>query len=155
MRLAGTTLVRNAPLPQFRLTEAVSNAEFGPWDVKGRRALVLAFLHAGCAECAGFAEELAARGDQFTVADANVYAVAPERIAALPTLVDPGGDVARTYLGEAGEVPTVVLADRYGAAWAAYPGVLHDLPTVGELAATAWHMALQCADCSVPVWPET
>ena len=49
----------------------------------------------------------------------------------------------------------MVLADRYGAAWAAYPGFAHDLPTVGELAATAWHMALSCADCAVPVWPET
>jgi hypothetical protein len=155
VRLAGTSLVRNEPLPQFRLTEAATDAEFAPWDVKGRRALVLAFLHADCPECAAFAEEVAARGDQFQVADANVYAVAPKRIDALPTLVDPDGGVARTYLGEDGEVPTVVLADRYGAAWAAYPGFAHDLPTVGELAATAWHMALQCADCAVPVWPET
>jgi AhpC/TSA family protein len=155
VRLAGTTLERNAPLPQFRLTEASSQAEFGPWDVKGRRALVLAFLHADCPDCAAFAEELAGRGDQFEVADANVYAVAPGPVAGVPSLLDAGGSVAKTYLGRDGDIPTVVLADRYGAAWAAYPGPAHDLPTVGELAATAWHMALQCADCAVPVWPET
>jgi hypothetical protein len=155
VRLAGTTLERNAPVPQFRLTDSASNVEFGPWDVKGRRALVLAFLHTDCGECAAFAEELAGRDDQFTVADANVYAVASAPVGSIPTLVDADGSVAGTYLGEHGEIPTVVLADRYGAAWAAYPGFAHDLPTVGELAATAWHMALSCADCAVPAWPET
>ncbi len=154
MRLAGTTLERNAPIPQFRVAESLSDREFTPWDVKGRRALVLAFLHDDCAECAAFAEEVAARDDQFQAADATVYAVAPAPVGAVPTLLDPDGEVARTYLGDDGLVPTVVLADRYGAAWAAYPGFAHDLPTVGELAATAWHMALQCADCAVPVWPD-
>jgi AhpC/TSA family protein len=154
MRLAGTTLERNAPIPQFRLTQAASDREVTPWDLKGRRALVLAFLHDGCPECAGFAEDLAARGDQFQVADATVYAIASAAVPPLPTLLDPSGDVTRAYLGPDGEVPTVVLADRYGAAWAAYGGLAHDLPSVGELAATAWHMALSCADCAVPVWPE-
>lgn len=155
MQLAGTTLERGASIPAFRLLEAASDREFAPWDLKGRRALVLAFLHAECAECAAFAEEVAAREDQFRVADASVYAVAPQALAALPTLLDADGEVARAYLGEDGAVPTVVLADRYGAGWAAYSGFGHDLPTVGELAATAWHMALSCADCAVPVWPET
>jgi len=155
VRLAGTTLERNALIPQFRVAESSTDREFTPWDVKGRRALVLAFLHPGCADCAAFAEEIAARDDQFQVADATVYAVAAEPVGPLPTLLDPQGEVAATYLGPDGEVPTVVLADRYGAAWAAYPGFAHDLPTVGELAATAWHMALQCADCAVPVWPES
>jgi AhpC/TSA family protein len=152
VRLAGTTLARNDPIPQFRLS-LHDGAEFTPWDLKGRRALVLAFLHPACAECTAFAEELTARAAQFQVADASVYAVAPGAVGPLPTLLD-DGSVSRSYLGEDGEVPTVVLADRYGAAWAAYPGPAHDLPTVGELAATVWHMALQCADCSVPVWPD-
>ncbi len=155
VRLLGTTLERNRAVPQFRLEQAETGRALAPWDLKGRRALVLAFLHPGCARCSEFADELAARHDQFEVADAEVFAVAGEPVAPLPTLLDRDGTVTRSYLGPDGDVPTVVMADRYGAAWSAYPGFAHDLPTVGELAATAWHMALQCADCAVPVWPET
>lgn len=154
VRLTGTTLERDRPIPQFRLTEADTGRLVIPWDLKGRRALVLAFLHAGCGPCAGYADELAAAEDQFLAADALVYAVAPERIPPLATLVDADGGTAQVFLGSSGAAPTVILADRYGAAWSAFPGPSHDLPTVGEVAAAAWHMALSCAECSMPAWPE-
>ena len=153
VRLEGTTLERDRPIPQFRLTDPRTGRELSPWSVKGRRGLALAFLHGACDECAAIAEELAAVSGQLSAADTDLFAIAPEPVAPLPTLIDEGGEVARAYLGADGHLPTVVLADRYGSAWAAYRGFGHELPTTGELVATAWHMELSCADCSVPAWP--
>ncbi len=153
MRLEGTTLERDRPIPQFHLFDPRTGRELSPWSLKGRRGLLLAFLHAGCTECAAVADELAGVAEQLSAADVDLFAVASARVDPLPTLVDHAGEVASAYLGTKGHLPTVVLADRYGAAWSAYLGSGHELPTAGELVATAWHMELSCADCAAPAWP--
>lgn len=139
----GTVLERGRVLPGVELP-----GPWSAWDARGKKAQVLAFLHAGCDACDAWAREVAEAR-----LDARVVAVV-ERGAPceLPAVVDERGEARLAFLGPDGEVPTVVVADRYAAAWAAYPAPWHELPSPRELASTLRHADITCSDCAAPGW---
>ncbi len=139
------------------------------WDYKQKKNLVIAFLHAGCASCAGFLDRLASRAadlkDRETVA-LIVYLETPPRAIAepLPPEIVLGADMsgrsARAYVGEeaaslAGlDMLGVFVADRYGelyAQWLMYRE--HQFPGVAEILSWLRQIEVACEECSVPHWP--
>ena len=147
MTLPGTVLERGRVLPGVSLV--AGGGAWTPWSLRGCSAQVLAFLHAACDACDAWAVDLA--GAELHGARAFAILDRPA-VSALPVLVDPGGAARATLLGDRGEVPTVLVADRYAAAWEAYPAPGHDLPAAEEIAATIRHAEISCTDCAAPGW---
>lgn len=152
-------------LPGFRLPRG-GGGTVRVRDYRGRRALVLVFVHDshcdGCRTFLGRAlDAYAAYGDE----DAEVIAVVPdrvERVASLqhdlalpfPIAVDAEGAVARRYGLAPGRDAAVMVTDRYGEPriWHV-AGVLHDFPDHDALIAEARYLALTCSGgCSTPIW---
>ena len=139
------------------------------WDYKQKKNLLIAFLHAGCASCAGFLDQLAFRAadlkDRETVA-LIVYLEAPPRAVAepLPPQIVLGADMsgrsARAYIGEEAASPAgldtlgVFVADRYGelyAQWIVHRE--HQFPGVAEILTRLGQIEVACEECGVPHWP--
>lgn len=152
--LPGTALTRGDVLPGTALTDPASGDEIRVWDFRGRAALVLCFLHAACDACATFARELDAAQPEMALTDARAFAIFPQGSpSALPALVDPEGEATRRILGAEGELPTLVVTDRYAAAWESYPILGHDFPPIAEVVGDLWHLATMCEECGVMAWP--
>jgi hypothetical protein len=56
------------------------------------------------------------------------------------------------FLGPAGEIPLVLIVDRYGAAWSSFPSRGHAFPPPKEVVDTLRHLAFQCPECGAPAW---
>lgn len=151
--LPGTALTRGTIVPGVAFDDLARDREVRAWDFRGRTPLVLAFLHPACDPCAAYARDLAAAGPQIEEAGGRVFAVLPEASSmAIPELVDREGRGVRGMLGPSGEVPTLVVTDRYAAAWESYPSVGHDFPPAGEIVDTVWHLATMCEECGIIAW---
>ncbi|HEX6262412.1 MAG TPA: hypothetical protein VF097_06150 [Actinomycetota bacterium] len=151
--MAGTTLVRGDVLPGTPLIDAATGAEVRIWDFRGRTALVLCFLHPACEACERFAAGLAEMESEFRLTGARAFAVLREPSpSALPVLVDGHGEASRRLLGPEGELPTIVVTDRYAAAWESYPVLGHDFPPVSEIVGDLWHLATICEECGIVAW---
>lgn len=149
-RLPGTALDEGQLLPDVTLQEADSGRPWRPGQLRQHAALVLAFVHADCEPCTRFLETLAERDGDLRWAETQARAVAPEPAEApLPLLVDADGRARERMLGADGEVPTVLVADRYSAAAASYPAAGHAFPDPDEVVATVRHLAILCPECSV------
>lgn len=150
--LPGTRLEVDQVLPGVTFADAASGEPARPREFRGRRALVLAFVHDDCEACAGWAERLAARlGGR---ADAALRIVAPRHgpgqtpgRGGLPLWTDPDGKRAR--LLDDPDVPAVIVLDRYGAVHAAEAVTDHALPPGDEVAATLDYLEVACPECSV------
>lgn len=152
--LAGTRLARGDVLPGTALRDPASGDEVRAWDFRGKTALVLCFLHAGCEACASFARDLADEGDELRLTGARAYVVLPNAASSvLPVLVDPEGEATRRFLGPEGEPPTIVVTDRYAAAWDSYAILEHDFPPASEVVGDLWHLATMCEECGIIAWP--
>jgi hypothetical protein len=116
---------------------------------------VLAFLHDDCAACRAYAHELHTVKDDLEWAGAVARAVL-SRDEELPihVFVDPGRQATLKLLGRQGNLPVVVILDRYGAAVSAFAAAEHRFPDKEEVAATVRHLALQCPECGVSDWPD-
>jgi peroxiredoxin len=129
------------------------------WDYKQKRNLVIAFLHADCARCAGWLTQLAQRAADFPEHEAvvlAVYAEAPPRIlemhaAPLIAATDAAGHSQRAFLGREVFGPAgldrvgVFVADRYGelcAQWIASDAT--GLPSTAEILSTLWQIQVAC-----------
>lgn len=139
-RLSGTVLERGQVLPGTSIRDADAGGDLRILDLRGRRALVLCFLHEDCPPCARFMESLGAAASDIAAAGARVIRLVP------------GDPTVRRHLGERGELPTVVITDRDAAAWEAYPASGHDFPPVTEVTETLWHLATMCPECGVATW---
>jgi hypothetical protein len=134
--LAGTVLERGRIVPGAALRDARTGREVGAWSLRGRSALVIAFVHAGCERCASFVGELEDREEEIRTAGGRLLAV------------DDGSRAM--WLGADPELPVVLVVDRDGAAWRSYPAAGHLFPDPEEVTATLWHLATMCPECGVP-----
>lgn len=149
-RLPATVLEAGAVVPDVRLVDP-AGGEVALSSFRQRRALVLAFLHDACDACRRYARDLAAAEPEIGWAGGVVRAVTDrDPDPSLPALLDPGGR-ARGRLLATGE-PAVLVIDRYGAAWAAWPAPDHAFPEPAEVAASVRHEAFQCPECGVSTW---
>lgn len=149
-RLPGTTLMEGERLPDVALAEAHGGAPWRPSQLRQRSALVLCFVHPQCPACERFMTGIAEPGDGLSEFDAQVRAVMTEAApSALPVVLDRDGRARRRMLGAGGELPCVIVADRYSTAVEAYPAAGHDFPAATEVFATLHHLAILCPECSV------
>ena len=148
--LPGTALTADQVLPSVTLTDAATGAVWRPAQLRQRSALVLAFVHADCGACDELLDGLAERAEDITWADAQVRVVrdAPSD-GPFPVMHDPGGDARARLLGPDGDLPTVLVADRYTAVAESYPFPGHDGADAREIVATLRHLAIECSECSV------
>lgn len=145
----GTALREDQVLPDVALEEVASGTAWRPSLLRQRSAFVVVFVHDACSDCERLLAALAERGDDLAWAETAVRVVAPEPTEApFPVVLDPKGTARSRWLGADGVVPTLLLADRYAALSAAYPGPDHDVD-VDDVVATVCHLAIQCAECSV------
>lgn len=143
--LAGTALTVEQIIPNVAFTDAASGEQWRPSELRQRQALVLCFLHADCRPCQQLLEDLAEQEEDLRWTDAQVRVVLPEAASVpFPVLLDPEGDARSRILGEDGELPTIVLADRYTAVVASFPAPEHDFPSPQEILKTTRLLACDC-----------
>ena len=138
------------------------------WDFKQKRNLVIAFLDADCAMCAGFLRRLAARAadlrEKETIALAVYLAPLPAALTdSLPKEIIAGCDMsgygARAYLGDdafsaRGLVRRgIFIADRYGELFAQWTLAAPNFPTLEEIFGSLDQIEMACEECSTPAWP--
>lgn len=152
--LAGTAIARGDVLPGTPLLDPSRGDEVRAWDFRGKAALVLCFLHPGCEACEAFGSDLAEEEREVRLTGARAFAVLSEVApSALPVLVDRDGRAAARFLGPGAELPTILVTDRYAAAWGSYPAPGHDVPPVSEVVGDLWHLATMCEECGIMAWP--
>jgi hypothetical protein len=134
--LPGTVLERGRVVPGALLTDVRTGDRVSAWSLRGRRAVVIAFVHAGCSKCEAFLAELEGHTEEMAAAGGQLLVVGD-------------GSVTR-WLGEGAELPLVLVVDRDGAAWRSYPAAGHAFPDPAEVTATLWHLATMCPECGVP-----
>jgi peroxiredoxin len=136
---------------------------------RGRRALVLVFVHAAsCEGCRAYLSRALDAYAAYSDEDTEVIAVVPdcaENVASLqhdlalpfPLAVDGDGAVARRYGLVAGRAAAVMVTDRFGGPriWH-IAGPVHDFPDHDALVAETRYLALTCSGgCSVPLWGDS
>lgn len=146
--LPGTTLWHDQVVPPVRFFDVARGRVVRPTDFRHQRALVLAFVHDQCDDCAAWTPQAV---DAVTGRpDAEIRVVAPR-------IGPPTGEQvlwldhedARGRLLTDADVPAVLILDRYGAVQEASIADGHQLPDAGEVTATLDHLAMQCPECSV------
>jgi hypothetical protein len=151
--LAGTELEMGRVVPGTTMTAASSGAQVSLWDLRQRVAVAVCFLHERCEPCAAFARELAPFERELRELDAIALAVMAEGgDLALPVWVDEEARARERFLGRRGELPMVLIVDRYGAARGSFPSRDHAFPPLEEVVATVRHLAMQCPECGVSEW---
>jgi hypothetical protein len=147
--LAGTTLHEDQKLPDVAFTDPQSGMAWRPASLRQRSALVLCFMHSDCEAWRDFLAALGELQDEIDWVGAVVRVVLDEaEPGPLPVVVDDGEGAARV-LGADGQRPTLVVADRYGAAVASFPAGGHAFPSPQQVVAELRHLAMLCPECSV------
>lgn len=141
------------------------------WDYKQKRSLLIAFLHAECAECEAFLARVAQQAKRLAELEATALIVLPQTPSArlsdeLPANVvlaaDVSGRAQRTYLGqEASEARPhlrtgsvgVFVADRYGELVAQWRGGHESLPGMPDALGWLHQTQIACEECGSPHWP--
>lgn len=143
--LAGTALTVEQIIPDVAFTDAATGEEWRPSQLRQRSALVLCFLHPDCEPCHQLLADLAEQEEDLRWTDAQVRVVLPEPgPVPFPVLLDPRGDARSRILGENGQLPTLVLADRYTSVVASFPAPEHDFPSAEEILKTTRLLACDC-----------
>jgi hypothetical protein len=151
--LAGTELELDRVVPGTPMTAASSGAQVSLWDFRQRVAVAVCFLHERCEPCAAFAWDLAPLERELRDLDAVALAITAEvGDLALPIWVDEDARARERFLGRKGELPIVLIVDRYGAAQRSFPSRDHAFPPQEEIVATVRHLAMQCPECGVSEW---
>ncbi len=147
-QLPGTLLERERVVPNLRLPESPSGIIRGLHDFRGRRSLILAFLHSGCERCEAFVADLASHEQKIRESDGEVRVVLDtEEETAFPVLVDAEQRARRDLLGLDTALPAILVLDRDCAAYESHPASDHAFPDAGEVAGTLWHLSIMCPEC--------
>jgi len=154
-------------LPLFELPEA-GGKKVSVWDYKGKRNLVLFFVHPDCQKCRDMLGELAQAYREVLSQEAEVLAIVPAspgEIARLkqqlslpfPLLADEKGEVFRSYGAvDSNDRPSaaVVIADRFGEIYAfSLATAEHKLMSVKDIIDFFAFISIQCPECGAPEWP--
>lgn len=143
--LPGTALTVEQLLPDVTFTDAATGDEWRPSQLRQRSALALCFLHRDCEPCRQFLADLAERKGTIDWADAQVRVVLPEPASLpFPVLLDPRGEARSRMLGDDGELPTVLVADRYTSVVQSFPAPDHDFPEIDGVVKTLFLLACDC-----------
>jgi hypothetical protein len=147
-QLPGTVLERERVVPNLRLPESPSGITRGLHDFRGRKSLILPFLHSGCERCKAFVADLASHEQKIRQSDGEVRVVldAAEETA-FPVLVDAEQQARRALLGPETALPAILVLDRDSAAYESHPVSDHSFPDAGEVAGTLWHLSIMCPEC--------
>jgi hypothetical protein len=137
------------------------------WDYKQKKSLLVAFLHAGCTQCAALAARIVARSAELIELDSAALVVSLEEprwgvsaVAPVIFATDTAGRAAREYLGQ--DVFTsqglsrvgLFVADRYGELFAQWEGRdAGDLPPLADALKWLAHTQIICEECGTPQWP--
>ncbi|MFX1269492.1 MAG: redoxin domain-containing protein [Promethearchaeota archaeon] len=154
-------------LPVFDLPEA-GGKKISVWDYKGRRNLVLFFVHPDCRKCQDMLKELSDAYREVIRQESEVLAIIPASpIAAaelksqlsipFPVLADEAGGVFQRYGAvDSSDRPTaaVIIADRFGEVYAfSLAAAEHRLISVKEIIDFFNFIGIQCPECGAPEWP--
>lgn len=141
------------------------------WDYKQKRSLLIAFLHAECAECEAFVARVVREAARLAELEATALVVLPEPPPAgladgLPAHIVLAADVSgrsqRTFLGkEALDTSRqarvasigVFVADRYGELVAQWCGGHESLPGMPDALGWLHQTQIACEECGSPHWP--
>ncbi len=147
-QLPGTVLEREGVVPNLRLLESPSGTIRRLHDFRGRKSLILPFLHSGCERCKAFVADLASYEQKIKESDGEVRVVlnAAEETR-FPVLVDAEQQARRALLGPDTALPVILVLDRDSAAYESHPVSDHAFPDAGEIAGTLWHLAIMCPEC--------
>lgn len=144
--LAGTALAVGELLPDVALTDAGTGEEWRPSQLRQRSALVLGFMHADCGPCHRLLSRLEDWEDDIRWADAQVRVVLPTPAASpFPVLLDRRGHARLRMLGPDGQIPTLLVANRYTAVAQAYPATGHAFPDAERIVAILRVLACDCS----------
>ncbi len=147
-KLPGTTLEKERGVPGLPVVESPSGLQRKLTDFRQRNSVILCLLHSNCASCAGFLESLSGHEEELRLSDAEVRVLLDEpEDSPFPVWVDRDNRARERLLGPGGVVPTIIVLDRYASAWEAFPARDHAFPDAGDVAATVWHLAIQCPEC--------
>ncbi len=155
-------------LPQFRLP-AAGGGVVQLWDYKQRKRLILLALHAPeCPDCRQLLKAFAANYAAFREEEAEVLALFPASLEAVeqlqqelhlpfPLLADEQGEVQRRLAswdeGGGPPLPTLIVADRFGALYARYTARTADkLPSPDLALRDLEYIAIQCPECGAAEW---
>jgi len=141
------------------------------WDYKQKRSLLIAFLHANCAECEAFFVRLTGAAAQLAELEATALVVLPEppppRLTdGLPLQVILAADVSgrsqRAFLGkdamDTSRRPGVTsvgvfVTDRFGELLALWCGGHDALPGIPDALGWVHQAQIACEECGAPHWP--
>lgn len=144
--LVGTALAADQLLPDVALTDAQSGEEWRPSQLRQRSALVLCFMHANCRPCTRLLSRLADWEEDIRWADTQVRVVLPVRAdSPFPVLLDRQGHAQQQMLGPDGQIPTLLIANRYTAIVQAHPAAGHAFPDPERIIATLRVLACDCS----------
>ncbi len=140
------------------------------WDYKQKRSLLLAYLHADCAECEAFLHRLVQESARLAELEATALVILPEPPPArlsdgLPPQVVLAADVSgrsqRAFLGKdavdtsrQSRVATigVFVTDRFGELVAQWGGGHDSLPGVPDALSWLHQVQIACEECGAPHW---
>ncbi|OGI40309.1 MAG: hypothetical protein A2V91_02795 [Candidatus Muproteobacteria bacterium RBG_16_64_10] len=137
------------------------------WDYKQKKALLIAFLHADCARCARFVEQLRERAAELAEREAVALVIFSEvppaalsgnLLAHIIFATDMSGQAQHAFLGEevfgpAGQQQVgVFVADRYGELFVQWVGGDVALPGVPEAISWLAQIQIACEECGAPHW---
>ena len=147
-RLPGTTLEKERGVPGLPVVEWPSGSQRKLTDFRQRNSVILCLLHENCAPCQDFLSSLSGYQDELQLSDAEVRVVLREpQPSPFPVWVDREERTRQRLLGPSGELPTIIVLDRYATAWEAFPAPDHSFPEAGDVAGTVWQLAIMCPEC--------
>ena len=156
--LEGTALRRGGLIPSVSLLDGRTGSPVSLSSFRQRSGLLLLLLHGACERCDEFGDATAASTTDLLDIDVVPRTVAPASRAnepsreSVPVVLDPSCRFTKAVLGPDGEVPVVLLVDRFNSPWHAWNAWGHEFPSQREVVETAVHMMLTCDDCSAPLW---
>ncbi len=147
-QLPGTVLERERVVPNLRLPESPSGTIRPLHDFRGRKSLILSFLHPSCERCKAFLADLASHEQKIRESDGEVRVVLDaEEETPFPVLIDAEQQARHALLGPDTALPAILVLDRDSAAYESHPASDHAFPDAGDLAGTLWHLSIMCPEC--------
>jgi peroxiredoxin len=130
-----------------------------------QRSNVLLFFHHGvnCPACEAFLQALAAQREAYRQEETAVLALGPDEPAEnrqqaarlghpFPFLSDPAG---RVIAQQGLAPPSLIIADRWGEIWAAWPGgTTHQFPSEQDILQWLSFIEAQCPECTMIEWTD-
>lgn len=140
------------------------------WDFKQKRALLIAFLHAGCARCEEFSQRVRESSAQLAEHEATTLLIFPEPPRGawtenLPANVIVAADLsgrsqaaflgADAYGNSGQRMLGAFVTDRYGELYAQWTGADESaLPSVRDALGWLAQIQVACEECGVSHWPQ-